>query len=468
MHSVGREKLSGETIRSWRRSIKGLWINLDQPAVGQAVSLLRRYLGSQARPLPRSQLIRMLCEVAENSRLGVDDKAIFRWEASHNGVSRTYRRLLGQVCAREMAKWNVGLQHEFIQHLRSLTGQSTATTSASDLLLTLRYPAAPQIAAKDRLWGDSIDDPPLEDLAMLNLQYSKLVQAGACGDLLPAVRDHLAYLGMRLSGSHTDAVRRRLQVMAGQAAVLAGRLSHLDGNRSHGRSYYSMAIRLGKEAGEHHVQAMALLFAAATFSSVPSLGAVKGNTRIVLALQEEADSLLSPTASHMFQAWAAASRATVFAQLGHSSDTVKHMDDAALAAEMAHADDVVIDIVMPDPEALCLASFGPSNFAGQCALEFGQPAKAISAYEVGLHETVGRAKGNRLSGLAAAYAMEGEIEGAAWLLGQALDLAVRDEQPSQIERAEGVYMTRLARWREKPAVQQLEEQLLHSIREVQL
>ncbi len=109
---------------------------------------------------------------------------------------------------------------------------------------------------------------------------------------------------------------------------------------------------------------------------------------------------------------------------------------------------------------IAAAAAGLSGFEGACALALGRARDAREAFESGLKE---QSSIGRLSGLAAAYALEGDIESAAELLTQGLDEAIRRQLPTRRRRVEGVRATFLSRAHDHPAVRRFDERLRAAI-----
>ncbi len=110
---------------------------------------------------------------------------------------------------------------------------------------------------------------------------------------------------------------------------------------------------------------------------------------------------------------------------------------------------MILDIAALDIGA---AGAGLSGFEGACAIALCRAREAREAFEVGLRE---QTSVGRLSGLSAAFALEGDVESAADLLTQALDEAMRRKLPTRRRRVEGVRAAFLSHASDHPAVTDL-------------
>ncbi len=153
------------------------------------------------------------------------------------------------------------------------------------------------------------------------------------------------------------------------------------------------------------------------------------------------------------------SRAEEYAVLGRAAESDRDMERAytALAAVRPGEGDMILDIAALDIGA---AGAGLSGFEGACAIALRRAREAREAFEAGLRE---QTSVGRLSGLAAAFALEDDVESAAELLSQALDEAMRRKLPTRRRRVEGVRAAFLSHASDHPAVQRFDERLRAAI-----
>ncbi len=85
-------------------ALVAFWHHLDQPELGDAISLLRQQFN-----LSRGQLIERMWKHADGGDLGVDESLVYRWERGERARPRPrpssqYRILLGRVCECKVQK----------------------------------------------------------------------------------------------------------------------------------------------------------------------------------------------------------------------------------------------------------------------------------------------------------------------------------------------------------------------------
>ncbi|HYW23775.1 MAG TPA: DUF4062 domain-containing protein [Terriglobales bacterium] len=102
------------------------WSRLEQPAIGDAISLLRECFG-----LSRSNLIEQLWEVCGSEDLGVEASQVYLWEKGEGAGPRPrpaprYRMLLGRVCERELLRLPPIARRDVIQRLMEVAGTPPA------------------------------------------------------------------------------------------------------------------------------------------------------------------------------------------------------------------------------------------------------------------------------------------------------------------------------------------------------
>jgi tetratricopeptide (TPR) repeat protein len=434
------------------------WLRLPQPEFGEAVRLLRRACRTAGRDLPREALAARLASIGDRGA-AVDGTTVWRWET---GVSATpnYRRLLGRVTEVEMTRMGEATRREFLGQLGTLAGWSLLGGAAG-----LPALAMPGMIDEERLGfaqvsPDRLDQRMLDDLVALTQLYVRQAQAVAPATMLGAVQDLMRRIRWLLNGSHPEATRRRLSVLYAENATMAGRLAFWNDDRGQAEELLKLAGELARDADERHLRAVALAFRADLYSTVPYIGTVPNNTNLALALFNEAAALDAADAPPLLRSWVYGCRAEEFAVLKRPLDSDRDMEraHAALAAAQgALGGDQVVDIAVLD---IAAAAAGLSGFEGACAIGLGRAREAREAFEAGLRE---QSSIGRLSGLAAAYALEGDIESAADLLTRGLDEAVARRLPTRRRRVEGVRAAFLSRAEGHPAVQRFDERLRTAI-----
>jgi transcriptional regulator with XRE-family HTH domain len=341
--------------------------------------------------------------------------------------------------------------------------------------LTTAPPVMPKPESGGPLASSSVDDERLsfaeayphqldgrstDDLATLTRLYAGQAQSMAPTALFAAVAALMRRLGVLLAGSQTTSVRRRLQALYAENATMAGRLAFWSDDRGHAEHLLKLAGGLAAEVNEPHLLAVVLAFRADLYSTVPYIGTVPNNTNVALALFEEAAALDAPDTPPLLRSWVYGCRAEEFAILKRPLESDRDMERAYTAQAAAGpvlGADQVLDISTLD---IAAAAAGLSGFEGACALALGRAKEARQAFAAGLRE---QSSIGRLSGLAAAYALEGDIEPAVELLTQGLNEAIRRQLPTRRRRIEGVRAAFLSHASDHPAVQRFDERLRAAI-----
>jgi transcriptional regulator with XRE-family HTH domain len=305
-----------------------------------------------------------------------------------------------------------------------------------------------------------VDRRSLDDLAALTRLYASQAQTMAPGTLMAAVADLMQRLRVLLAGSQIAGVRQRLQALYAECATMAGRLAFWSDDRGQAEHLLKLAGGLALEVNEPHLLAVVLAFRGDLYSMVPYIGTVPNNTNVALALFEEAAALDAPDTPPLLRSWVYGCRAEEFATLKRPLDSDRDMERAHTAQAAAGpvlGADQVLDISTLD---IAAAAAGLTGFEGACALALGRAREARKAFAAGLRE---QSSIGRLSGLAAAYALEGDIQPAVELLTQGLEEAIRRQLPTRRRRVEGVRAAFLAHAADHPSVRAFDERLRRAI-----
>jgi len=391
---------------------------------------------------------------ASGPELGVDAHMVGRWERGVRRPAPRYVALLGRLF--ELSPDELGLVEEpeeraetidkeddvkrrqFLQYLSVVTG---ATTLDWDRLAAL---VRGQFGPSDHILVD--------DLEAITKSYARQVETVAPGSLLPALRGHLEILNGSLQAHHVEPVRRRLLSLAGETALLTGRLSWLLENRGEARRCWSLAFDLGREAGDDTLVAHALGQQRVLHSTIPNRGRY-GSTERALAVLDAAESKLRTTASPYVRTAVLCLRAEDHAALGDAYASQRDLEAAEAALARATG---------PDDGLYVLWDAGRiAGYRGSCALTLDRPEEASTILEDALSRTSETLIGQRcavVTDLAAAYAMQREVEHSATLLRGAVDAAEAAGLGELVQRALGA-RRHLAPWQDDPAVRLLDERL---------
>lgn len=390
----------------------------------------------------------------DGPELGVDAHMVGRWE---RGVRRPAPRYVALLCRLfRMPADELGLVEEvdaeeatgkeeddvrrrqFLQYLSVVTG---ATMLDWDRLAAM---LRGQLGPADRVLVD--------DMEVITRSYARQVETVAPGSLLPALRSHMAVLSGSLHGGQPEPVRRRLLSLTGETALLAGRLSWLLENRGEARQCWTMAEQLGREAGDDTLIASSLGMRRVFHSTIPNRGQ-HGSTDKALAVLDAAEGKLGPSSSPYVRMMVLLSRAEDHAAVGRADASQRDLEAAETALSRAHG---------PDDGLYALWDAGRiAGYRGSCALALGRPEEASTVLETALAQTPESLIGQRcavVTDLAAAYAMQREVEHSALLLIQSADTAERAGLGELLQRAHGA-RTHLARWSDTQAVRDLDERL---------
>lgn len=237
-----------------------------------------------------------------------------------------------------------------------------------------------------------------------------------------------------VNGRHPEPVQRGLLGIVAEQAQMAGWAAFDAGWRDEADGLYRMSLEAAQDAQDTALAGNALAFlaygspdAVSTMESACDTG-VPGATPGVRALLRER------------QAWA-------YAVAGQVADTEASLADAETA--LYEHDD------RPEPDWVFWVDHREIEIMkGRCWSRLHRPVRAIGALEqalAGYADTHGRDKSLYLSWLADAYLDAGEVEQAAAVAGQAMDLAagVGSVRPA---RRIGQVARRLEEYRSLPAV----------------
>jgi transcriptional regulator with XRE-family HTH domain len=391
---------------------------------------------------------------ASGPELGVDAHMVGRWERGVRRPAPRYVALLGRLF--ELSPDELGLVEEppnpaetidkeddvkrrqFLQYLSAVTG---ATTLDWD-----------RLAALVRGQHGSADHILVDDLEAITRSYARQVETVAPGSLLPALRGHLQVLNGSLQAHQVGPARRRLLSLAGETALLTGRLSWLLENRGEARRCWKLAIDLAREAGDETLVAHALGQQRVLHSTIPNRGRY-GSTERALAVLDAAEAKLRTTASPFVRTAVLCLRAEDHAAQGDAYASQRDLESAQAAlASASRADDGLY--VLWDEGRI-------AGYRGSCALALQRSEEATAILEDALSRTDERLVGQRcavITDLAAAYAIQREVEHSAGLLMRSVHAAETAGLGELVQRALGA-RRHLIPWEDDPAVRLLDERL---------
>jgi transcriptional regulator with XRE-family HTH domain/tetratricopeptide (TPR) repeat protein len=390
--------------------------------------------------------------------LGVDAHMVGRWE---RGVRRPAPRYVALLCQLfELPADALGLvdetappaettdkeddvrRRQFLQYLSVVTGATMLDWDHMAALLRGQTGPSDQVL--------------IDDLEAITRSYARQVERVAPGSLLPALRNHMAVLGGAVQATPPSQQRRRLLSLTGETAVLAGRLSWLMENRGEAKSSWTLAADLGREVGDDTLVASSLGMQRVFHSTIPNRGQF-GRPDQAIAMLDAAERRLSPTSSPYVRAMILASRAEDHAANGNAGASQRDLEAAETALTNAPG---------PDDGLYVMWDVGRiAGYRGSSALALERPEEASMILEDALERTSEKLIGQRcavLTDLAAAYAMQREVEHSTALLSQSTDSAERAGLGELLQRVHGARL-HLAPWRDTAAVRDLDERLAEAV-----
>jgi len=444
-------------MRDAASPLVAFWTRLDQPELGDAISVLRERFG-----LSRSQLCQRMSDMSAEADLGADESLVYRWEKGEKGRPRPrpgpqYRALLGRVCEREVETLSPIARREFLRQLVALTGPPLILMSPATSLLVgaepwRTGPHTSDLGAAGLTAGVVGPGMTAADVAQLTAHYEHLRRRVPGAHLIGPVRAHLDFIARYLrETSLPSSVRPGLVSAVGEVAVLAGRLSFWDlHDEAAARQYFEMAGTAAHEAGDRGLAAYALAFTAELATYVRQPGQAGELSR---AAQGIAIGVTTPRV----QSWLASVEAEADAHLDEVESCLRALDRAREAmARTGTADQDPPWIEFFDLPRL-------HGYEGACLVKTGQPRPALHALRKAAEETnpsLQRYHAEIAADTAWALVQENdvEIEESCRLLAAALESASAVGYRDGLRRVRNVRQ-RLAPWGHTRAVRDLDERL---------
>jgi hypothetical protein len=416
--------------------IVAFWTRLDQPDIGEAIALLRQQFG-----LTRAELVERMWAASDDANLGLDTSLIYRWERGEKGRRRPrpsdqYRRLLGLVCEGQMQSLSPIGRREFLRRLAMLAGSQLLS---GPVILDTPMP----------LHAGAPDPQLLDGMAALTRNYLHLHNTVSPSAVRAAIARHFDELTALALRSHSPSTAVRIRSMSAQTAILAGWVSFNLQDMSQALMYWTVAHEMAREAGNVSLQAHALGCRSRLYSPIHR-GADQTDPAVALALLDQAVYLSDGAASPALRSWLLANRAQQFAATNQADASFRDLDASAhFASTGEQSDDDMLsgwDEVRVDA------------YRGICAMVLRRPADVIAVTESVLARTDPSRVQRSLQqcDLAAAYAMQGDVDQACSLLTEALRMAARAQFPEGTRRVLSVRGEYLREQR-SPSIQQLDD-----------
>jgi transcriptional regulator with XRE-family HTH domain len=304
-------------------------------------------------------------------------------------------------------------------------------------------------AAAAAAWWLARPGPELLDgLAVMTKNYLQLHNTVSPAAVRPAICHHFDQLILALHFGSPSA-GARIRSMAAQTAILAGWVSFNLQDVSRALMYWSVAHELAREAGNVSLQAHALGARSRLYSPIHR-GPDEADPGAALALLDQGVQLAQRAASPALRSWLLANRAQQLAATSQADASYRDLDAAAHFASLGEQADE--DVLSGWDEVRVDA------YRGICAMVLQRPAEVIAVTESVLARTDPARVQRSLQqcDLAAAYAMQGDVDHAAGLLREALAIANGANFPEGVQRVRGVRARYLV-GHDLPAVSELDE-----------
>jgi tetratricopeptide (TPR) repeat protein len=387
-----------------------------------------------------------------------------RWCNDQERPSEFYQSLLSKALGRPPATLGFvdspkpppssGAPSRFVEdgiaawgQLLGAAGASSAALSTAELLSGASWRSPPRERSADPTAGPGkVGAKLLDTLDAMTEGYRRLDRQLGAASVFDDSTHHLQRIVRLKDASMTTEHRRRLAAAAGEVASLAAWQALDLGRPGAAWSYYCLATRAAREAGQRELHA----YVVAETSYVLLFG---GQLREALSLVKRARYLARGTRPRL-RAWLAAAHAEASAIAGNAADTLRALDQA----------DEAFQQVEPGSGPRWLSYFDQTHLVrwkGHCLVLVGQPETALGVLQEALDSVDAsfvRARAGALVDLATLHLQQGEVDAACDVLGRAYRLA-RDTQSTKNQRRIIVVRRHLRPWNATAAVRNLDELL---------
>jgi hypothetical protein len=306
-----------------------------------------------------------------------------------------------------------------------------------------------------------VDAVALTDLRTATRLHMRQWCTAVPTDLLPQAMARVRLMKGWLDRPHAAAViHRDLQLAVAEAAINAGWLSNLADNLGDARTLWMLAEQLATDAGDGPLLAIALAGRSCLHSPVDRGGC---GVSLTVELLDAALKAAGSGASVQSRAYLHARRAEELAAAGVWKRVYADLEAA----------DRLLDSTENRDEGLFwrLDRAQLRGFRGNCEVllyrsgaSTGRPAlaSAVATIEAALAETAATLVPQRsamLADLAAACGQRRDLDRAAAVLGEALDLAWQTRLEERVQRVRTIRHRELDGWGDSPAVKQFDDRL---------
>jgi tetratricopeptide (TPR) repeat protein len=375
----------------------------------------------------------------EPEPFGLDIVTVNRWKRGRQSPSAYYRRLLRTLYAAihgepvtRIDEVDEMRRRRFLAYTAALAGQSILDPQR--LTAALEHGIRGDVQLVDRI------------ASAVRAHAGRWYRLSPAA-LLPAVRDELAAVD-ELRAKAAFALRRRLTRLTGEAAALAGWLAWHSGNHDAADAYYLLAHSLAVDIEDR--EATAFVQTARSFLHSRLFQPAAANGR-ALGLLDEAERMTDHGSSPYLRTWVLSRRAEELAAAGRAREADAELERATAAlASAGDPDDGFFGYLDANRLTGC---------RGTCAMLLRRPRAAGTLLESALEHAPNAPVEERsvlVADLAAAHAMQGEVEEACVLLRRSLTICGPDNA-ARIGRVRAIRGTHLAAWSTVPAVRDLDE-----------
>ncbi|WP_327074486.1 transcriptional regulator [Kitasatospora purpeofusca] len=249
---------------------------------------------------------------------------------------------------------------------------ATLTGAADHWFNSLGHPAPEPSGGRMRVNQQMVDriEQRLDDLRRMDDTLGS-------GTLRPLAAEELRFAARLLDDAqYTEDIGRRLHSAVAEACRINGWLAFDAGQHAAAQRYYLTALRAAASADDHATGANTLAFMAIQVYSV-------GRPAEAVDLVQTAQSAVARTATPRVQAMLNARLARAYAKAGQQTDCAHALSAAYAALDRGPHDD--------DPAWSYWFSPGElENLAGSCALDLGDPQRALRHFDAALATAYGQ------------------------------------------------------------------------------
>ncbi|MBA2680736.1 MAG: helix-turn-helix transcriptional regulator [Ktedonobacteraceae bacterium] len=292
-----------------------------------------------------------------------------------------------------------------------------------------------------------IDESTLDVLESFNVNYWKLRSTVSVSELMPGMVGHLQTITQMLNSSLLPSIRKRICVIAGKLAMSLGGMNLDLKTLPAALGYYQVALNAAHESEDQSFLHVALgrLGFFYMYANEPH------NTVLLL---EEASHVRREHIDPSFQIWLTLVEAEANALLNNEEQCKRTLDHAksSFIDKGISKDSYLVDIDGSTIDA----------YEGACYIHLGQGQQALPILQSAMAKLPSNLLPRRAmitADIAAAYALQGEVEQSLSSIQQASSIIVQTKSAMALERTQKV-RSYLEPWKNVKAMRAFDEQLL--------